>query len=142
MNKMILILLLLLMTSGCAQQNGGDIPMPTEDQTQTEVVEKAKYIKISPEEAKEKMAVAGTLVVDVRTQEEFAEGHIQGALLLPVDQIEAQAATVLPDKDAVILVYCRSGNRSRTASEALIDMGYTQVLDFGGIIDWPFETVK
>ncbi len=98
----------------------------------------AKYQKISPEAAKKKMDAGGVIVLDVRTQEEYDGGHIENAVLLPNTDIKDKAAEVLPDKNAVILVYCRSGNRSRSASQDLIDMGYTQVYDFGGIIDWPY----
>lgn len=81
----------------------------------------------------------------MRTQEEFAAGHIPGAVLLPVDLIEAKSeevAKVLPDKDAEILVYCRSGKRAHRASQALADMGYTNIEHIGGIMDWPYEVVK
>ena len=81
----------------------------------------------------------------VQTQEEFVAGHIPGAVLLPVDLIEAKSeevAKVLPDKDAEILVYCRSGKRAHRASQALADMGYTNIEHIGGIMDWPYEVVK
>jgi rhodanese-related sulfurtransferase len=82
------------------------------------------------------------ILVDVRAQAEFDEGHIEGALLLPVDQIETLSVEQLPNKDAVILVYCRSGSRSAQASKILVELGYINVYDFGGIIDWPGEIVK
>jgi len=105
--------------------------------------EKAVYKKISASEAKAIIDGDGLyIILDVRTQEEFDTGHIEGAVLLPYDQIPQKAATELPDKNAKILVYCRSGNRSATASNALIDLGYTDVSDFGGIIDWPYEIVQ
>lgn len=100
------------------------------------------YIKISAEEAKEIIESEDVIVLDVRTQEEYNEGHIKNAVLLPVNDIAVKAEEVLADKDAKILVYCRSGNRSSTASKELIKMGYTNVYDFGGIISWPYETVK
>ncbi|MCT4596908.1 MAG: rhodanese-like domain-containing protein [Vallitalea sp.] len=103
--------------------------------------EKPKYIKITPEEAKE-MMVEGNIILDVRTQEEYNQGHIEGAKLLPVDSISAGKLEDLPNKDQIILVYCRSGNRSATATKALVNAGYTNVYDFGGIIDWPYEVVK
>jgi rhodanese-related sulfurtransferase len=81
-------------------------------------------------------------LVDVRTQAEYDDGHIEGALLLPIDQLETLATEQLSDKDAIILVYCRSGNRSAQASALLVELGYTNVFDFGGIIDWPGEIVK
>ncbi|MCD4715008.1 MAG: rhodanese-like domain-containing protein [Clostridiales bacterium] len=82
------------------------------------------------------------ILVDVRTQEEYDEGHIEGALLLPLDQLETLSEEQLTDKDATILVYCRSGNRSAQASQLLVDLGYQNVYDFGGIVDWPGEIVK
>ena len=100
------------------------------------------YKKITSGEAKEKMdSLKNVIILDVRTKEEYDQGHISGALLLPNTDIAKKAADALPDKDVPILVYCRSGNRSKSASEDLISMGYTQVYDFGGIIDWPYETV-
>ena len=103
------------------------------------------YQKITPQQAKARMAEAGVIVLDVRMQQEFDAGHIANAVLLPLPLIEAGDAAVakaLPDKDAEILVYCRSGRRSAIAANALINMGYTNVLDFGGINDWPYEVVK
>ncbi len=99
------------------------------------------YQRITADEAKE-MMVEGNLIVDVRTEKEYNEGHIEGALLVPLADIEAGKLELLPDKEQVLLVYCRSGNRSMTASEILIEEGYTNVYDFGGIIAWPYEIVK
>ena len=103
------------------------------------------YQKITPQQAKARMAEPGVIVLDVRMQQEYNAGHITNAVLLPLPLIEAGDAAVakaLPDKDAEILVYCRSGRRSAIAANALINMGYTNVLDFGGINDWPYEVVK
>lgn len=103
------------------------------------------YQKITPQQAKARMAEPGVIVLDVRMQQEYDAGHIANAVLLPLPLIEAGDAAVakaLPDKDAEILVYCRSGRRSAIAANALINMGYTNVLDFGGINDWPYEVVK
>ena len=98
------------------------------------------YRQISQEEAKQMMDTRDVVVLDVREQEEFDSGHIPGALLLPVGTItEDSAAAVIPEKDTVVLVYCRSGNRSKTASQALADLGYTEVYEFGGINTWPYE---
>jgi rhodanese-related sulfurtransferase len=108
------------------------------NQTATETA----YKKISAEEAKEIIESEDVLILDVRTKEEFNEGHIENSILLPVNDISTKAEEILTDKDAKILVYCRSGNRSATASELLIKMGYTNVYDFGGIISWPYEIVK
>ena len=103
------------------------------------------YQKITPQQAKVRMAEAGVIVLDVRMQQEYDAGHIANAVLLPLPLIEAgdtAVAKALPDKDAEILVYCRSGQRSAIAANALINMGYTNVFDFGGINDWPYEVVK
>lgn len=100
------------------------------------------YIKISPEEAKVMIDGETVLILDVRTQAEYDEGHIENAILLPNTEILNLAASLLPDKNEKILVYCRSGNRSAQASKALLEMGYTQVFDFGGIMNWPYDVVK
>lgn len=105
-------------------------------------VNKTKYIRISAEEAKTIIDSEDVIILDVRTQDEFDSGHIENAVLLPVTEINDNAEEVLPDKDAKILVYCRSGNRSATAARELIRMGYTNVYDFGGINTWPYGTVK
>lgn len=98
--------------------------------------------KISAEKAKEMIdAKDELLILDVRTQEEFEEGHIDGAILIADYEIEEKAEDLLTDKNATILVYCRSGRRSALASQTLSEMGYTTIYDFGGIIDWPYEVV-
>jgi len=99
----------------------------------------ASYRKISPEEAKGIMDGGEAFVLlDVRTEAEFEERRIEGAMLIPVDEIEARAAAELPDKDALIIVYCRSGRRSASAAETLAGMGYRNVCDLGGIIEWKY----
>ncbi len=113
----------------------------TEISDNTSVANKAEYRKITPEEAKE-MMIEGNIILDVRTQEEFEQGHIPGAILLLVDSILDGDLGILPDKNQIILVYCRSGNRSARAAKALVDAGYTKVYDFGGIRDWPYEIVQ
>ena len=101
------------------------------------------YEQITPEEAKNIMDTQkGFVIIDARTQSEFDEGHIEGAILIPEYEITARAEEEIPDKDTLILVYCRSGRRSKIASEALIELGYTNVKEFGGIIDWQYEIVK
>jgi len=80
------------------------------------------------------------VILDVRTNQEFEAEHIPGATLLPVNDIERLAKDMLPNKDELILIYCRTGQRSRTAAGVLVNLGYTNVLDFGGIVDWPFDT--
>lgn len=105
--------------------------------------EKATYRKISAEKAKEMMDSGVKLtILDVRTPGEFAEGHVRGAINIANETIGSSKVTALPDLDATILVYCRSGARSAQASKKLVALGYTGVLDFGGIINWPFETVR
>ena len=102
--------------------------------------QEAVYVNITAEEAKEIMdAEEGNVILDVRTQEEYDEGHIPGAILIPNTEIEKRAEEELPDKGQLILVYCRSGNRSKQAAQILVQLGYTHVKEFGGIIDWPYE---
>ena len=101
------------------------------------------YRTITAEEAKERLDAGAPLVLlDVRTQEEFDEAHIPGAVCLPNEAIGGRAPAELPDKDAEILIYCRSGRRSAEAAGKLAKLGYTNVADFGGIIDWPYETTS
>ena len=100
----------------------------------------SSYQQITQEAAKEMMDTQEVVILDVREQHEYDSGHIPGAVLLPVGTItEDTAATVIDELDTVVLVYCRSGNRSKTASQALADLGYTNVYEFGGINDWPYE---
>ncbi len=99
------------------------------------------YMQISAQEAKEKMQEnPNAIILDVREQDEFDSGHIPSAVLLPVGTIsENSASALIPTKDSIVLVYCRRGNRSKTASAALVALGYTQVYEFGGILDWPYD---
>ena len=125
MKKLVPILLAVLLLAGCAAQ-------PAE----------GGYHQISMEEAISIMeAETGYLILDVRTPEEFAESHIPGAVNIPNETIGTAEIPELPDKDQMILVYCRSGNRSVQASEKLAALGYTNILEFGGINDWPGDTV-
>ena len=103
---------------------------------------KAEYKKITSDEAKKMMETEKTIVVDVRTIEEYNEGHIPNAVSIPLETIENEAEAKLKNKDDLILVYCRSGRRSREAALKLIEKGYTNVIDFGGIKDWNGEVVK
>lgn len=99
------------------------------------------YQQITQEEAKEMMDTQEVIILDVREQNEYDSGHIPDAVLLPVGTIdEDTAAAVIPEKDSTVLVYCRSGNRSKTASSALAELGYTNIYEFGGINTWPYET--
>jgi len=102
----------------------------------------AVYHQIKPEDAKAIMdSTQPYILVDVRTDSEYKAGHIEGAILIPDTEITDKAASELPDKNALIMVYCRSGVRSAGASKALVGMGYTKVYDLGGIINWPYGTV-
>ena len=101
-----------------------------------------KYQRITPTEAQNIMRSGQPyILLDVRTEEEFAAKRIPGALLLPDYEIGRQAEAEIPDKGALILVYCRSGRRSANAAAELANMGYTNVRDLGGIHDWPYETI-
>ena len=125
MKKIIAILLLiLLLLTGCGK---------SEEKSLT-------YTQITQEEAKKMMDEQDVIILDVRELDEYNSGHILNAVLLPVGTInEETAASVIPTKDTVVLVYCRSGNRSKTASDALVQLGYTNVYEFGGINTWQYE---
>ncbi len=101
------------------------------------------YEQITQKDAKTIMDTQSDYVIlDVREQEEFDEGHIPDAILIPYTEIEGTAEEILPEKDKLILVYCRSGRRSKIASESLAKLGYTNVKEFGGILDWEYEITK
>ena len=101
------------------------------------------YVCITAEQAKELMDTEQNyIILDVRTQPEYDMGHIPGALLIPNEVIREQAQDKLTDKDQLILVYCRSGRRSKEAAQALVELGYTNVKEFGGINDWPYQTTR
>ena len=103
----------------------------------------ATYEQISGAEAKALMdSESGYIIIDARTQKEYDQGHIPRAILIPEYEIADRAEKELPDKDQLILVYCRSGKRSKIAAEELVKLGYTKVKEFGGIIDWKYEIVK
>jgi rhodanese-related sulfurtransferase len=115
----------------------GSISYPAENPVQ----QNAGYTTITAQEAKARMDSGDDLIiVDVRTQAEYASGHVPGAVLIPNETISDQMPALLPDLDAEVLLYCRSGNRSAQAAKKLAAMGYTRIYDFGGIIDWPYET--
>ena len=119
-----LFLSVLLILTGCGRNASDD-----------------SYQQITQEEAKEMMDTQEVIILDVREQDEYDSSHISGAVLLPVGSIdEDTAAEVIPEMDSTVLVYCRSGNRSKTASSALAELGYTNIYEFGGINTWPYET--
>ena len=124
--KLILLLLAVMMLTACGQDKEND--------------QGAVYVNITAEEAKQIMDTEeGYIILDARTQEEYDEGHIPGAIVISHEEIAEKAEDVLTDKDQLILVYCRSGRRSKLAAEALVELGYTNIKEFGGIIDWPYE---
>lgn len=102
----------------------------------------AAYRQITMQEAVRMMETEENyIILDVRTEQEFAAGHIPGAILVPNETIDAKEIPQLPDKDQLIMVYCRSGNRSKQASGKLVQLGYTNIVEFGGINSWPGEIV-
>ena len=126
MKKIIPLLMALLLLAGCAVQP-----------------EKSTYRQINAEEAAAMMEEeSGYLILDVRTAEEYIQKHIPGAINVPNEIIGTEDIPELPDKEQLILVYCRSGNRSKQASEKLVKQGYTNIVEFGGIHDWTGETVS
>ena len=125
MKKLVFLLLAVMMLTACGQDKEND--------------QGAVYVNITAEEAKQIMdAEEGYIILDVRTQEEYDQGHIPGAIVISHEEIAEKAEEVLTDKDQLILVYCRSGRRSKIAAEALVELGYTNIKEFGGIIDWPY----
>lgn len=133
MKKYLIILVLLLFCILLrVALGGGTCPYERPEDT--------AYHKITAEQAKEMIDKDDVTIVDVRTKEEYAEKHIPGAVLLPNESIGEEPPAELPDKDAVLLVHCRTGVRSKEASDKLVALGYTKVYDFGGIADWPYET--
>jgi phage shock protein E len=122
--------------TGCSQNT------ITTNESNEQANELASVITITAEEAKNMIDQEESIViVDVRTQEEYDAGYIEGALLIPDFDIETKAETILPDKDATILVYCRSGRRSALAAQKLVELGYQNIYDFGGIIDWNYNII-
>lgn len=145
-NSIIIVLLLLvaMFVASCAPQpavSPSEPLVPEESGLEDTTEQQVEYIRITAAEAKEMIDSGDVAILDVRTVEEFEAGHIEDALLIPDFEIENLAEEILTDKDAVILVYCRTGRRSEIASRKLIDLGYTRVYDFGGIVDWPYEVV-
>ena len=126
MKKLVFLLLAVMMLTACGQDKEND--------------QGAVYVNITAAEAKQIMdSEEGYIILDVRTQEEYDQGHIPGAIVISHEEIAEKAEDVLTDKNQLILVYCRSGRRSKIAAEALVELGYTNIKEFGGIIDWPYE---
>ena len=126
MKKLVFLFLAVMMLTACGQDKEND--------------QGAVYVNITAEEAKQIMdKEEGFIILDVRTQEEYDQGHIPGAIVISHEEIAEKAEKVLTDKDQLILVYCRSGRRSKIAAEALVALGYNNIKEFGGIIDWPYE---
>lgn len=145
MKKMFLIFMVLCLAilSGCVPQSE-KVPI-TSTTTEGEVITMNQvlgYEQITGSEAKSLMDTENDyIIIDARTIEEFEGGHIEGAILIPEYEIADRAESELPRKDQLILVYCRSGRRSKIAAQALVDLGYTNVKEFGGIIDWEYDIV-
>ena len=108
----------------------------------TKSVENSSVTKITAKEAKVEIDKGNVIILDVRTKEEYTSGHIETSILIPVNDLEKEVENILKDKEQKVLIYCRSGNRSSQAAKLLVKMGYTNVYDFGGIKDWPYEIVK
>ena len=127
MKKLVFLLLAVMLLTACGQNTEND--------------QGAVYVNITAEEAKQIMdSEEGYIILDVREQDEYDAGHIPGATQISHEEIAEKAEDVLTDKEQLILVYCRSGRRSKIAAEALVELGYTNIKEFGGIIDWPYET--
>ena len=126
MEKWIIGMLIMLLFAGCSQAKGNP--------------QEASFVNITAEKAKQLMDTEENyIILDVRTQEEYDQGHIPGAILIPDNRIDADAEKILTDQNQLILVYCRSGRRSKLAAERLVQLGYTNIKEFGGILDWPYE---
>ena len=126
MKRIFAIFLTMLLLSACEQR--------------AENSQEVGYVNITAEEAKKIMDTqVGYVILDTRTQEEYDQGHIPGAIVISHDEITEKAESMLTDKNQLILVYCRSGRRSKLAAEDLAKLGYTNIKEFGGILDWPYE---
>ena len=124
--SIIAALVFLIAFSGCATEEKGSV-----------------YMNINAEKAKDMMEnLEEFVLLDARSEEEFSEGHIPGAIVIPHEEVSERAESEIPEKDVPVFVYCRSGRRSKIAAEALVALGYSEVYEFGGIIDWPYEIEK
>ena len=134
MKKIILMFGVIILSVGC---NANETTEDINDES-----EKAMYMTMKQDEAYELMQNSDVIIIDVRTSDEYNQGHIENSNLLPVDVIASEVEAKFPDKSSVYLVYCRSGNRSKTAAKAMVELGYTQVYDIGGINTWQYEIVN
>ena len=143
MKKILYVISVCILLVSCTNDKSIGIIGGTDGPTEIIVTEKgetAMYQQITQEEAKKIMDSGEEhIILDVREQNEYDEGHIPGAILIPYTEIEDKAEKMLPDKNMQILVYCRSGRRSKIASESLIKLGYTNVKEFGGINEWQYD---
>ncbi len=140
--KILAVLMFAVMLTACVTETAENNSIFVSESAETTEDAVLTYEQISAEDAKKLMDTESDfIIIDARTAEEFAEGHIPDAVLIPEYEITDRAPAELPDKDRLILVYCRSGRRSKIASQALADLGYTNVKEFGGILDWPYDVV-
>jgi len=138
---LLVVLGLSVLLSGCGSADSNTMQAPAAKAQESKVT--AEYHKITQEQAKERMTKnPKVIILDVRTPQEYKDGHIDKAINVPNEDINTTPPKELPDKNAEILVYCRSGHRSKQASDKLVKMGYTNIYDFGGINTWTYGTVK
>ena len=135
-----LLLFFIILSASCSALTAGE-PEPSTPSEALTVSAAAEYIKITSHEARD-MMVDGVIILDVRSYDEFNNLRIINAVSLPHDQIKEEAENIIPDKSVTILVYCQSGIRSEIAARKLIDLGYTNVFDFGGIRYWDYEIIS
>ena len=141
MNKKIILTVTVIILTAAVLE--GCIQKTNKEQTEATQVNIGTYYQISQDEAKRIMdEESDYIIVDAREQSEYDEGHIKGAIVIPYTEIEQKAEELLPNKTQLILVYCRSGRRSKIAAQSLANMGYKNVKEFGGIIDWQYEIEK
>ena len=141
MKTIISILISALMLISCGTPSSPTAPSGDKAETEAETVN--TYRQVTSERAMEMMQTEKDyIILDVRTAEEYSEGHIPNAINVPNESIGTEEIPSLPDKNQLIMVYCRSGRRSKEASQKLVGLGYTNIVEFGGIIDWNGETVK
>lgn len=140
MKKLFWVILLIVFIAAC---NRKTIQKGTEEKSMNTSQDIILYEQITAKDAKKIMDEQKDYVIlDVRTQPEYDASHIENAMLLPLDDIDEEATDILTDKDQLLLVYCRSGVRSKEAALQLAELGYTNIKEFGGIIDWPYDVVR